>query len=84
MFQSDSHMPSLTGLLRRTTWGAMADGSIWKPTKSREEWQVEYENLLCMVHQGTWDKLADYIQKNGRGDDMLRWGGLKGSSWMDL
>ena len=26
----------------------------------------------------TWQLLSQYIIKNGRGDDMLRWGGLKG------
>lgn len=34
--------------------------------------------IYSVVALRTWDKLADYIKKNGRGDDMLRWGGLKG------
>ncbi len=26
----------------------------------------------------SWSRLAEYVDKNGRGDDWLRWGGLKG------
>ena len=26
----------------------------------------------------TWEKLDSFVQKNGRGDDILKWGGLKG------
>ncbi len=34
--------------------------------------------IYAMVPINTWSKLDSFIQQNGRGDDMLRWGGLKG------
>jgi hypothetical protein len=30
------------------------------------------------VPLSNWEKLAGYVKKNGRGDDYLRWGGVKG------
>ncbi len=34
--------------------------------------------LYSFVPISTWQKLSDYVAANGRGDDQLRWGGLKG------
>lgn len=34
--------------------------------------------VYAVVPIGTWRRLADYVARNGRGDAMLRWGGLKG------
>jgi hypothetical protein len=34
--------------------------------------------IYSFVALATWKRLADYVKQNGRGDDMLRWGGLKG------
>lgn len=34
--------------------------------------------IYSFVPIDTWQKLDSFIKKNGRGDDMLRWGGLKG------
>lgn len=34
--------------------------------------------IYSMVPISGWEKMQEYIEKNGRGDDMLFWGGLKG------
>lgn len=34
--------------------------------------------IYAFVPLFTWPRLADYITENGRGDDQLHWGGLKG------
>ena len=34
--------------------------------------------IYSFVPVSDWQKLAEYIKSNGRGDDMLRWGALKG------
>jgi len=34
--------------------------------------------IYSFVSLSTWQKLADYVKQNGKGDDLLRWGGLKG------
>jgi predicted amidohydrolase YtcJ len=43
---------------------------------------VSQGNLTLRVYSfvplSTWERLSGFVQKNGRGDDLLRWGGLKG------
>ncbi|MDX1941557.1 MAG: amidohydrolase [Saprospiraceae bacterium] len=34
--------------------------------------------IYSFVAINTWQQLADYVSKNGRGNDYLRWGALKG------
>ncbi len=34
--------------------------------------------MYSFVPLATWERLDSFVQKNGRGDDMLKWGGLKG------
>ncbi|NBO57470.1 MAG: amidohydrolase [Chitinophagia bacterium] len=34
--------------------------------------------MYAFMPLSTWSKLDSFVQKNGRGDDMLKWGGLKG------
>lgn len=34
--------------------------------------------IYSFVALSTWHKLDSFVKKNGRGDDILRWGGLKG------
>ena len=34
--------------------------------------------IYSFVALSTWQKLDSFVKKNGRGDDMLRWGGVKG------
>jgi len=34
--------------------------------------------IYSMVPVGAWARMAEYVASNGRGDAMLRWGGLKG------
>lgn len=39
-------------------------------------------NMLCRIYSFVplrdWKRLDEYVKTNGRGDDMLQWGGLKG------
>lgn len=34
--------------------------------------------MYAFMPLSTWNKLDSFVQKNGRGDDVLKWGGLKG------
>ena len=34
--------------------------------------------IYSFVPLATWQKLYDYVQANGKGDDWVKWGGLKG------
>jgi len=34
--------------------------------------------MYSLVPLATWARLDSFVQKNGRGDDMVKWGGLKG------
>ena len=34
--------------------------------------------IYSFVPISTWQRLGEFVSKNGRGDDWLRWGGLKG------
>ena len=34
--------------------------------------------MYSFVPLATWERMDSFVQKNGRGDDMLHWGGLKG------
>src|SRR5690606_29976985 len=34
--------------------------------------------IYSLVPLGSWERLRDHVAANGAGDDMLRWGGLKG------
>jgi predicted amidohydrolase YtcJ len=42
----------------------------------------ENNKMLCRIYAFVplkdWKQLDDYVKANGRGDDMLQWGGLKG------
>ncbi|MGE5107544.1 MAG: amidohydrolase [Sphingobacteriales bacterium] len=49
-----------------------------------QTYQRAYQNhqldlrIYSFVALSTWQKLDSFVKKNGKGDDMLRWGGLKG------
>lgn len=34
--------------------------------------------MYSFVPLATWERMDSFVQKNGKGDDMLHWGGLKG------
>lgn len=34
--------------------------------------------MYSFVPLATWERLDSFVQKNGRGDDVVKWGGLKG------
>lgn len=49
-----------------------------------ETYQKAYQNkqlklrIYAFVPLSNWEKLAGYVKQHGRGDDYLRWGGVKG------
>ncbi|MCO6497590.1 MAG: amidohydrolase [Chitinophagaceae bacterium] len=57
------------------SYGGWTDMETYQRAKKNGEQQMRIYSVVALR---TWDKLADYIRKNGKGDDMLRWGGLKG------
>ena len=45
--------------------------------RARQNNQLDLR-IYSFVALSTWQKLDSFVKKNGKGDDMLRWGGLKG------
>lgn len=46
----------------------------------RRAWKTDRMilRIYSFVPLATWEQMDSFVQKNGRGDDMLHWGGLKG------
>jgi predicted amidohydrolase YtcJ len=46
----------------------------------RRAWKTDRMilRMYSFVPLATWERMDSFVQKNGRGDDMLHWGGLKG------
>lgn len=45
--------------------------------KAYKEKQLKLR-IYAFIPLSNWEKLAGYVKKNGKGDDYLRWGGVKG------
>ena len=54
------------------TWAGLA---TYQRAESRGELPLR---VYAVVPIATWERLRDYVSANGRGDDRLWWGGLKG------
>ncbi|MCG6954679.1 MAG: amidohydrolase [Gemmatimonadetes bacterium] len=54
------------------TWAGLA---TYRRAEARGELPLR---VYAVVPIATWERLRDYIAANGRGDDRLWWGGLKG------
>ncbi len=57
------------------SFGGWADLATYR--RAHEKGELRLRIYSC-VPLGTWPRMADYVKENGRGDDWLRWGGLKG------
>jgi predicted amidohydrolase YtcJ len=57
------------------SYGGWIDLSVYRRAHANHKQGIR---IYAMVPINTWAKLDSLIQQNGRGDDMLRWGGLKG------
>ena len=46
----------------------------------RRAWKTDRMilRMYSFVPLATWERMDSFVQKNGRGDDVLHWGGLKG------
>ena len=46
----------------------------------RRAWKTDRMilRMYSFVPLATWERMDSFVQKNGKGDDMLHWGGLKG------
>jgi hypothetical protein len=55
--------------------GDWADLEAYRRAEAADELRIR---IYALVPLATWSRLRDYVAANGRGDDRLRWGGLKG------
>ena len=64
-----------------SSFGGWPDMNTYQRAYADDQLQMRVYSFVALA---TWQKLADYVTQNGRGDDMLRWGGLKGLSMVRL
>ncbi len=57
------------------SYGGWADLKTYSNAHKKNQLKLRIYSLVALT---TWKRLADYVNQHGRGDDMLRWGGLKG------
>jgi predicted amidohydrolase YtcJ len=57
------------------SYGGWADLETYRRVASKNNALIR---MYSFVPLATWSRLDSFVQKNGRGDDMLKWGGLKG------
>jgi predicted amidohydrolase YtcJ len=58
-------------------WAAMAGGLTWQLTEAESAGKLPVR-IYSFVAIRSWQSLDSFVKKNGRGDDRLHWGGLKG------
>lgn len=57
------------------SYGGWIDLATYQRAQQNKQLDLRIYSLVAL---STWQKLDSFVKKNGRGDDMLRWGGLKG------
>ena len=57
------------------SYGGWADMETYRRAAGTDRMLLR---MYSFVPLATWEKLDSFVQKNGRGDDILKWGGLKG------
>lgn len=57
------------------SYGGWADLETYRRVAAKNNSMIR---MYSFVPLATWNRLDSFVQKNGRGDDMLKWGGLKG------
>jgi predicted amidohydrolase YtcJ len=55
--------------------GSWADLETYRRAHAADSLRMR---IYSFVPLDTWERLRDYVAANGRGDDRVRWGGLKG------
>lgn len=56
------------------TYGGWADLETYRRAAAEDRLSTRIYSLVPLK---TWPRLASYVERNGRGDDWVRWGGLK-------
>jgi predicted amidohydrolase YtcJ len=57
------------------TYGGWTDLATYRRAEAAGKLPVRIYSFVAIR---SWQKLDSFVKKNGRGDDLLRWGGLKG------
>lgn len=57
------------------SYGGWADLETYRRVVAKNNSLIR---MYSFVPLATWARLDSFVQKNGRGDDMVKWGGLKG------
>jgi predicted amidohydrolase YtcJ len=57
------------------SYGGWTDLATYRRVAEKNKSMIR---MYAFMPLSTWSKLDSFVQKNGRGDDMLKWGGLKG------
>jgi predicted amidohydrolase YtcJ len=57
------------------SYGGWADLETYRRAAAKNNSLIR---MYSFVPLATWARLDSFVQKNGRGDDMVKWGGLKG------
>lgn len=57
------------------SYGGWADLETYRRVANKNNALIR---MYSFVPLATWSRLDSFVQKNGRGDDMVKWGGLKG------
>jgi predicted amidohydrolase YtcJ len=57
------------------SYGGWADLETYRRVAAKNNSLIR---MYSFVPLATWARLDSFVQKNGRGDDMVKWGGLKG------
>lgn len=65
----------VTNVNDMNSYGGWADMETYRRAAGTDRMILR---MYSFVPLANWQKLDSFVQKNGRGDDVLRWGGLKG------
>lgn len=57
------------------SYGGWTDLATYRSVAAKNQSMIR---MYAFMPLSTWSRLDSFVQKNGRGDDMLKWGGLKG------
>ncbi len=74
-FARASNFAVARGVTQVHDMGSWADFETYRRAQQRGPLKLR---LYALVPLSTWNHMADYVAENGRGDEWLRWGGLKG------
>lgn len=65
----------VTNVNDMNSYGGWADMETYRRAVGTDRMLLR---MYSFVPLATWEKLDSFVQKNGKGDDQLKWGGLKG------